>query len=497
MRVLTLRTGAAALVLALLLAACSDDGGEDAESGDTSVTAAAPTTTGGDSPLDAAAGTEAEPLGDANWWTFGHDLSSQRANGFESALGPDEVADMEVAWQLDDVLAVTATPAVVDGIVYVPDWTGTVRALDAATGEEIWTADIGGQPSGSPTVTDDAVYVASDKKTFRLDRATGAEEWAVEVNDHEWTRIYAGPIVVDGLVVQTVSGIQIAVPQEDYTFRGNVVALDEETGEEVWRVYVSEDDETSGAGVSVWAGASADIERKLVFVGTGNTLEEPTSPLADSIVAIDYSTGEIAWSNQFTNPDVYNMPGANDAAGPDYDVGSTPTLWSVGDQDLVGAGDKGGVFHALDRDTGELLWETRLTQGSRLGGVIGGSAYANGRIFVASNVGDETTQVPTGVSTMFALDAGTGEILWQTDMELTVFGPATVANGVVYQGTSAPLMYAFAAETGEVLREYEPPGQVGGGASVADGRLFWGFGYWVIQPAEEQVGGLLAFEVAE
>jgi polyvinyl alcohol dehydrogenase (cytochrome) len=493
---------AAAVLLLVLVAACSDDSsGDTASEGSAASTTSSPTesTTTGDgaSPLEATAGTESEPSGDAWWPGHGHDLGSQRWNGFEETIGVAQAPDLAVAWQRDELRAVTGTPAVVDGIVYVGDWTGAVRALDATTGEEQWVAEIDGPPAGSPSVTADAVYVSSERTTYRLARDTGAIEWSVEPNDHDWTRLYAGPTVVEDLIIQPVAGVQIAVPQEDYDFRGNVVALDAATGDEVWRVYISQDDETSGAGGSVWAGASADVERSLVFVGTGNTLEEPTAPLADSIVAIDYSTGEIAWSTQFTNPDVYNMPGANGADGPDSDVGSTPTLWSVGDRDLVGAGDKAGTFHALDRDTGEILWQTQLTPGSRLGGVIGGSAYADGRLFVASNVGDPAAGVPTGTSTLFGLDAGTGEILWQTDMELTVFGPAAVANGVVYQGTGAPAMNAFDAETGELLWTHEPPGQVGGGASIADGHLYWGYGYWVIQPAEEQLGGIIAFGLPE
>jgi polyvinyl alcohol dehydrogenase (cytochrome) len=427
----------------------------------------------------------------------GQDLGSQRSNGAESVIGPEQAADLTVAWEVDELLAVTGTPGVVEGVLYVGDWTGHVRALDADSGEAQWVREVGGQIAGSPAVTDDAVYVAVDKTTYRLDRETGVVEWSVQVNDHDWTRLYGGPIVVDGVIVQPVSGVQIAVPQDDYTFRGNVVGLDEATGDELWRVYVTEDDESSGAGVSVWAGASADPARTLAFVGTGNTYEEPTAPMSDSIVAIDYETGEVAWSTQFTNPDVYNMPGAGGADGPDADVGSTPTLWSVGEHDLVGAGDKGGTFHALDRDTGEVVWETALTPGSRLGGVIGGSAYADGRIFVASNVGDPDTGVPTGVSTLFALDAGTGEILWQSDMELSVFGPATVANGVVYQGTGYPRMYAFDAESGTLLREYDPPAPVGGGASVVGGKVYWGYGYWVISAPEDPKGGIVAFAPAQ
>ena len=116
------------------------------------------------------------------------------------------------------------------------------------------------------------------------------------------------------IVVQPVAGFEIFIGADDYTFRGSVVGLDATTGEERWRAYMTADD-TSGAGVSVWSTAAVDTERGMVFVGTGNTYEEPTSPFADSIVAIDYRSGEIVWSTQLTNPDVFNMAGANGADG--------------------------------------------------------------------------------------------------------------------------------------------------------------------------------------
>ena len=88
--------------------------------------------------------------------------------------------------------------------------------------------------------------------------------------------------------------------------------------------------------------------------GTGNNYSEPTGPLADSILAIDYKTGELAWSRQFTAPDVFS---AGNPTGKDADVGASPNLWSSNGRALVGAGDKAGVYHALDRDTGQLVWE--------------------------------------------------------------------------------------------------------------------------------------------
>ncbi len=190
--------------------------------------------------LGPAAGTVSEALGDAGWPTFGHDLGAQRANGFVESPDPSQVPTLEVVWDLDGLRAVTGTPAVVDGTVYVTDWTPAVRALDATDGTPRWVSPLPASAEGSVHVTDDAVYVAAGRTTSRLDRSTGSPIWSTEVEDHPWTRLYGSPIVVaDGerdLVIQPVAGVQIAVAQEDYNFSGKVVALDATTGDEVWQV---------------------------------------------------------------------------------------------------------------------------------------------------------------------------------------------------------------------------------------------------------------------
>ena len=59
--------------------------------------------------------------------------------------------------------------------------------------------------------------------------------------------------------------------------------------------------------------------------------------------------------------------------GPDYDFGQGPALFSatIGGQarDLLGAGQKSGVYWALDRDTGTVVWQTEVGPGSVLGEV--------------------------------------------------------------------------------------------------------------------------------
>src|SRR6185503_18170017 len=111
-------------------------------------------------------------------------------------------------------------------------------------------------------------------------------------------------------------------------------------------------------------------------------------------------------------------------------VGASPNLWTSDGRDLVGAGDKGGTFHALDRETGKVVWETQLTPGSAFGGEIGSAAFVDGRLVASSNVGDPETNAPTNVTHVFGLDPATGEKQW-TSAELAgqIFAPVSAVPG--------------------------------------------------------------------
>ena len=74
--------------------------------------------------------------------------------------------------------------------------------------------------------------------------------------------------------------------------------------------------------------------------------------------------------------------------GPDYDFGSAPNEITYKDghgkpQTIIGAGQKSGIYYALDPDTGATLWETQVGPGSSLGGMEWGSASDGQRIYVA------------------------------------------------------------------------------------------------------------------
>jgi polyvinyl alcohol dehydrogenase (cytochrome) len=164
-------------------------------------------------------------------------------------------------------------------------------------------------------------------------------------------------------------------------------------------------------GTAIWgSNAVVDARRKSVFIGTGNNYSTPTAPgyvnciLAggtpkvclspddhvESIVALDAGTGRIKWSQRLTDGDDWNVAcnksqvGENCPVptGVDFDFGSAPNEFSVRlpkahghqeghrdeHQDIIGAGQKSGVYSAFDPDTGDFLWGTQVGPGGDGGG---------------------------------------------------------------------------------------------------------------------------------
>jgi polyvinyl alcohol dehydrogenase (cytochrome) len=177
--------------------------------------------------------------------------------------------------------------------------------------------------------------------------------------------------------------------------------------------------------------------------------------------------------------------------GPDFDFGSSPneiTFWTRhGYKTIIGAGQKSGIYYALDPDSGAVLWQTQVGPGSSLGGIEWGSASDGQQIYVAiSNL----YGIPYGPGGSFnagsfaALDPATGNILWQVaDPNGSIdLGPLATANGVVYgesmaSTVNAPTMLALDASTGNTLWSYAAGSSVIAGATIVDDSVYWGSGY--------------------
>jgi hypothetical protein len=195
---------------------------------------------------------------------------------------------------------------------------------------------------------------------------------------------------------------------------------------------------------------------------------------------------------------LFSVPGnegnCTDPKGEDYDFGQGATLYRARlgkrSRQLLGAGQKSGVYWAVDPNNGDVVWSTQVGPGGSLGGLEWGSATDGKRIYAAvANSQNKPWTLPSGEVTTSgfwsALDAANGQILWQTRgfpaVPGTNQGPVGVANGVVYAGTidRPGTMYALDAANGATLWTFESGGSANAGAAIVDGTVFWGSGYGV------------------
>jgi polyvinyl alcohol dehydrogenase (cytochrome) len=496
------------------------------------------------------------------WPSFGQNVCNTRSTPVAGLLGPKTAAKLAVKWTYKAAGDVSATPAVVDGDVYVPDWGGMMSRINGLTGRPIWSISVGaligapipapaaapdaGAPPAdtpAPVVARDTPVVTADSVIFGLvfgslfgaqavayvvsvDRFTGALKWATQVDAHPAAVITSSPLLENGkLYVGVSSGEESFSLIPNYpccSFRGSVVSLDAITGKLLWKTYTIDDaayfqadgKTPSGfSGAAVWSSPALDRRRHSLYVTTGNNYTSPegvaTLPPGDrieSMIALDLDTGAVKWSQRMTEGDAFviadlflSPPGG----GPDWDFGSGPNLFrtQIGGkpQDVVGAGQKSGIYWAVDADTGSVLWKAPVGPGGHLGGIHWGTAVDAKHVYVGVN--DETgapytlqgtgpkSGATTNVGSWAAIDPSTGVVQWQVaNASMTtplpggasVNGPLSAANGVVFGGSMDPqgTMYAFDGATGAVLWSFASGATVYGGPAIgADGTVYWGNGY--------------------
>jgi polyvinyl alcohol dehydrogenase (cytochrome) len=436
---------------------------------------------------------------------------------------------------------VSATPTLAGNAVYFPDWGGWLYAVNARTGQTIWARKISEYTRvdksfsrTSPAIVGD-LLILGDKPpsgvtgwgqgsgvgahVFAVNARTGDLVWITQVDDTFVSQITGSIVTFDGVAYVGVSSVEevTAAFVPGYVcciFRGSVVALDVRTGKTLWKTFDMPAGYTGGA---VWGSTPAvDPRLGLVYVATGNNYNVPDSVRAcqnaggkncaspddhfDSVLALDRRTGAIKWATGTLEFDSWTVgcvlaskPNCPPPASPDADFGSGPNLFQAGGKQVVGAGTKAGTYWTIDAATGKVVWATQVGPGGIFGGIEWGSAVADGHVYVAeansAHVSVTLTRPAPGSATMTgggfweALDASTGEILWQSaDPAGPTFGDigqVATANGVVYAGSSDPAGHVFAmdARTGQIKWSFATGGSIASGASIVNGTVYWGSGY--------------------
>jgi polyvinyl alcohol dehydrogenase (cytochrome) len=468
------------------------------------------------------------PIGDLSaapvWNGWGVDIMNTRfqpAKG--AALSPDQTRKLKLKWAfgLPGATAVNSQPTLAAGRVYIAVETGYVYALDAATGCVYWSflAEAGMRSAITiatlPGSTKHALYFGDTKaNAYALDASNGELIWKVSVDDHPVARITGAPQLYQGRLYVPVASLEDPTgARPNYpccTFRGSVVALDAGTGRQIWKTHTilpepAPSRKTSkgvqlwtGAGAGVWSAPTIDVQRRAVYVGTGNGFTEPAPKTTDAIVAMDLDSGKTLWSVQDLGNDAFVeecTPGNENCpktVGPDYDFGSSPMLKSLpnGRRILV-AGQKSGDVWAHDPDhNGAVVWKTHLADAppSIAGQIVWGGAVDDQNAYFGLNSG--------GVA---ALGLKDGTRKWFAPLtpppDRTKYHGEDAAlaaiPGVVFSGGWDGHLRALSAETGQILwdfdmaREFKTVNGIaakGGsmstaGPTIAGGMLFVGSGY--------------------
>jgi polyvinyl alcohol dehydrogenase (cytochrome) len=475
------------------------------------------------------------------WRIAGQNLSNSRSQPAERSITPANVNGLTPKWVFTTGGDVSATPTVDGDAVYFPDWGGSLFAVEKNSGRLIWSHKIsdydgvnGAISRVSPAIDGNQIIIGdipnskqvhNGANVISVDRQTGTLRWMTQVDTHPAAIITGSPVVFDGVVYIGVSSSEETLALDPAypccSFRGSVVALDVKTGRMLWKTFDMPDNGGRPGGYSggaVWQPPAIDPKRRTLFVATGNNYTAPAdveacqnaTPTAncaaaddffDTALALDLTTGQIKWSKRLqgldtftgacgfgTTPPISGNPNCPVPTSPDFDFGGAgPNL--VGN--IIGFGQKSGIYWALNPDDGNIVWSTPVGPGAALGGIEWGTATDGQRIYVAISNSDHLpyTLVPSGQHITWgawsALDVATGKILWQT-ADPTVgtidTGSVSVANGVMYAGSYSGQMYALDTRTGTILWSFASGGTVIDGPSIVDGTLYWGSGYRNIPP---------------
>jgi len=495
------------------------------------------------------------PLAAPHWNGWGGDASNRRFQSTAQAgISAADVLRLRLKWAFGfpgDIQAY-AQPAVAGGRVFVGSAGHRVYSLDASTGCTYWMfeaeAPVRTAVSLGPSGSGYAVYFGDiHANVYAANAATGKLIWKTRADEHSEARITGAPALAGNrLFVPVSSSEEVSAADPLYEccrFRGSVLAFDTATGKLVWKTYtISEAAHPTRknkagtqmwgpSGAAVWSTPALDLNRHILYAGTGDSYSDPPAATTDAIMAVDMDSGRMLWVRQVTPGDAFNLacPSSDksncpDANGPDFDFGSSPILIELphGKRMLV-AGQKSAIVYALDPDrSGELLWQARVGRGGSLGGIQWGPAADNENVYaavsdIARRVGPAGLELnPDAGGGISAVRLSNGELLWHTPPpgcgDRRPCSPAqsaavTVIPGVVFSGSSDGHLRAYATENGTIVWDFDAvrsfqtvngvPARGGSfdgpGPVIAGGMLFVNSGYGAMGGIPGNV--LLAFTV--
>jgi len=328
-----------------------------------------------------------------------------------------------------------ASPAIVNGVIYMGTNNTSFYALNATTGKQIWEIGLSANVDSSAAVANGVVYVGilwngRNGYVDALNATDGSIIWQYVTN----SGIESSPVVVNGIVYVGSA-------------YGYVYALDATNGALKW-AYL-----TGGQTFS-----SPAVVNGVVYIGS----------LDGKVYALNADSGSLIWSSQ-VGDSIYASPVvADNVVYINTDGGQVLALtasdglkiWqaSIGMGDhaddspavangIVYAGDRNG-YYAFNATNGNQIWffTSPYTPRQTTGYVYSSPAIVGNVVYFGSCD-----------SYLFALNAYTGTMIWSYLTGGFLFSSPAIADGNVYIGSYDGYIYAFSAVSAPALPPANQP----------------------------------------
>src|ERR1700676_2433019 len=467
-----------------------------------------------------------------DWVYVDHDLAGTRYSSLKQ-ITTKNVSQLvkACAYSFPDQEPSQTAPIVSAGRMYLTTAHYTV-AVDGADCHVIWSSTWtprGHEPTnkhrGAALADGKIIRGTDDGFLLALDIKDGHTLWAKQIADpKEGFFISMPPLVHGDLVYIGPAGAETAA-------RGWVAAFRISDGEQAWRFNIVPDDGEPGAdtwgtdpaarrhgGGNLWTPMSFDVQRNLLYVCGGNAAtdlyddDRPGDNLyTNSLIALDATTGHLAWYSQFVPHDVH-----------DYDVSRVAPVFKTtingSTRSVIASTGKDGLLRLLDRDSKEIIYSVPFTNRVNTEapvtmtplrvcpGTLGGEEWNGSAYYAKQNMlivpatdwcakfsKDATAPDPQkehthgfyfGGQTKFdpwsaargrltAFDASTGHEKWHYDAAKPLIAGVTATEGdLIFTGEMTGDLLAVDARSGKGLLRRDLGGPAGGGVVtyIARGR---------------------------
>ncbi len=293
-------------------------------------------------------------------WKRSHGNHSSNKFSNLKKINTENVHKLEVAWTytFDSKNDVPGNPIYFNGLVHVATPYKSLVALSALDGKKIWEHKTEGQAARRGLM----VHDEKKPKIYFCDQMNLISIYA---NNGEYVSEFGqkGKIKLKKYcqVTPVIFKDKIVIA----TFEPSIEVYDRIKGKLLWRFYLKEKNNKyfryggkryDYSGGNPWGGISADLDREIVYVTTGNagfftdgTTRPGKNKYSNSVVAIDIKNKKLLWDFQQIEHDIW-----------DYDIAAPPILTSINFKnkkiDVVIAVTKTGDTLVLDRLTGKNIY---------------------------------------------------------------------------------------------------------------------------------------------